>query len=135
MHKTLKLLETGDLDDRDENNVKMIYKPVDEFDYWIKVYSQVTSDAQQKRAKYFSDTFQNIDKQFRDLRQIDINGMKELIDQTIDVADKIWVDGEDYPQIRMDKFLTEMKFGIYNKFKLDLNQMSALDFQNIGQII
>jgi len=53
---------SGDYDELvDERNVKNIFKPSDEFDFWIKVQSTATSNQMQKKAKLFNDQFALID--------------------------------------------------------------------------
>ncbi|KAL4440929.1 hypothetical protein ABPG74_009342 [Tetrahymena malaccensis] len=121
----------GNFDDADENNVKFIFKPVDELDFWIRMQQSTAASNQiQRKAAQYSEQLSQIDKIWKDINKVEFSGIKEAIDQTLAVMDKIWrLDSsqQGYPEVRMRKFFEVCMNTLIARFQQEFNPSEIWD--------
>jgi hypothetical protein len=62
----------------DEENFSGILTPSDEFEFWNNSQNSGTSQFQE-RARFYAERFSQVSKFYKDLKSVDISGIKEVI--------------------------------------------------------
>uniref|UniRef100_A0A3Q1F2C8 Dynein heavy chain tail domain-containing protein n=1 Tax=Acanthochromis polyacanthus TaxID=80966 RepID=A0A3Q1F2C8_9TELE len=88
---------------RKEEDVLGILTPSDEFQYWADLSESAEKNSVRERAKYFTDHFEPIKKEFCGLDGLSMSDVVDLVEQSKDTLDDVWrqTDYEPYPETRM----------------------------------
>lgn len=97
--------------DQDETNISRVNKPSDEIEYWLRQ----NSDVDQSRINEINSKYSKIAKPWKDVRSLDFNQMKELLDQSLEVLDELFI--ARYPEKRFAHMICIIQTSISNKLE------------------
>ncbi|EGR34656.1 protein kinase domain protein [Ichthyophthirius multifiliis] len=124
----------GDSDDIDENNVRGIYKPIDEFDFWVKIQTNSSQIQLQKKSGKINEFFGQIDSYWRDLKKIEFSKIQEVVEKTIHIIDKVWnMDSgyNGYNENRMIKLIEVFQISLVQRFQVEFKIEDVWDLNQI----
>uniref|UniRef100_A0A665UBA6 Dynein cytoplasmic 2 heavy chain 1 n=1 Tax=Echeneis naucrates TaxID=173247 RepID=A0A665UBA6_ECHNA len=92
---------------RMEEDVLGILTPIDEFLYWADLSESAEKNSVRERARYFSEQFKPIQKEYGGLDALSMSDVVDLVEQSRDTLDDVWrqSDFEPYPETRMVRLM------------------------------
>ncbi|XP_076002176.1 cytoplasmic dynein 2 heavy chain 1 isoform X2 [Genypterus blacodes] len=90
-----------------EEDVLGILAPSDEFQYWADLSESAERNSVRERARYFTELFQPIEKEYGGLDGLSLSDVTDLVEQSRDTLDDVWrqTDHEPYPETRMIRLM------------------------------
>ncbi|XP_026994578.2 cytoplasmic dynein 2 heavy chain 1 isoform X2 [Tachysurus fulvidraco] len=97
-----------------EDDVLGMLTPCDEFLYWAEVSRSAERSSARERAKYFSELFKPIEKDYSTLDSASLTEAVELIEHTRDVLDDVWKQNEHthFSETRMRRLMDVIGFSL-----------------------